>query len=215
MKFPQLNLLFFIALLAFTSCEKEAVAIPEQEPTEDASIGMRCCDEAVAEMVADPRFADYYDGFTNGVFDPLVGILDQVDTAELAAELELFNSCYESGGTFEQCMAQSEILSALLAIINSYDYSLLTTLVAGYDNLAPEELTNVILDAVSQTLEEEGRKLPCFLQFEQDVINATISGAGSSVFTGGLPATIGIVVAIIAARFKFCRCLQSTYGSGC
>ncbi|RLD20963.1 MAG: hypothetical protein DRI69_05120 [Bacteroidetes bacterium] len=215
MKFPHLKLLFFMALLALTSCDKENLELSNDQLTQDPSIGMRCCDDATTDMMEDPRFLDFYDGFTNGVFDPIVAILDEFDSEEFTNELIAFEECTTAGGSYEACLGLSPILTRLIAVLEGFDMELLNALIANYDYLDREEINSVILDAVDQSQENQGRRLPCFDQFQSDVIDATVAMGGTSIVTGGVPAAIGIVVAIVVARLKFCRCLYSTYGYGC
>ncbi len=215
MKLPHLNLLFFLALLVFTSCGKEAVTIPEAEPTQDTSIGMRCCDDVVADLVKDPRFIDFYDSFTNGIYNPALSLFDQFDNDALLEAFDTFNDCVASGGNIDDCIGQSEILTRLFDIINGFDMSTLITLLQGYDFLNPDDFTFAVTEAVNQMPLGSTRQLSCFMQFREDMLTATLAGGILAAGTGGIVGALGIIAGIIAARYKFCDCLYSTYGGRC
>jgi hypothetical protein len=214
MKFPQLNLLFLIALLTLASCDKERVAVSNAELMQDSSIGMRCCDNAVADMLEDPRFIDFYDEFTNGIFDPAFVLLDQFDSDELSHQLEAFNACIDSGQSFDYCVGQSELLTKLLDIINGYDLKALIDLQNEFDYLNDDEFYQVLTEAFIQFSQDSGRQLTCFMQFRVEMLEAIALASIAGLSSGGA-GVITIFAGMFRAKLNYCNCLYANYGAQC
>ncbi len=214
MKFPHLNLLFFIALLALTSCDKEKVALSNDELTQDSSIGMRCCDDATSQMLEDPRFKDFYDEYTNGVFDPVFAILDEFDIEELNNELIAFEECIESGGSYEDCLGQSPILARLIEVIEGFDMDMLLTLQDAFDYLNEDEFITVLIEAFDEITPNTDHRLNCFLQFRADIIKVIGAGSIAAIASGGA-GLVTLFAGVILAKVNYCNCLYNNYGASC
>jgi|GEM_PF-3144922 len=214
MKFPHLNLLCIIALLAFTSCSKEETATPESAQTVDSSIGMRCCDDDVSDLLENPKFHAFYSGFTTEVSDPAFGTLEQIDHEKLALELEAFEECIKSGNNFDSCLRQSEVLTRLFALISSYDLKQLQALIQEYDYLDKEEFNTVLIEAASQTLQDSERRLDCFMQFRVEVLEA-VSASIIVALGSGVGGVVTIFAGVLRAKVNYCKCLYTNYGATC
>lgn len=214
MKFPHKNLLFFLSLMALVSCSKEEATVPVVATSDDLAIGLRCCTDEVSDMLENPRFLAFYDGFDDQIFDTTVATLDQFNNKELVAEFEALNTCIKSGNSVEQCIGQSAMLTLLFDLLSSYSLEDLAALQKDYPYLSKDEFAIAFTAAVREKDLQMGRGLPCYAQFRSDMLDA-FAVVGPAAIGSGLGALAILVVGILRAQIRFCDCLYSNYGAQC
>ena len=207
-------LLFF-----FSSCQRDHILAPDPSP--EAIVETRCCDDLTGDIYNDPLYQEAWDNLYIGLIDPSLNIIEAMDTAYINAVVEQFESCLLSGQPPEVCADNFIEAFSVESVIKSLDLSLFDSLRYEYADIPDEEYFASLEEAFLASMKDlvDDHRLPCFQQYQTKIRNISMGGlaklatTNSGVVAG--VAALSTIIQLAMARHEFCFCLYNNYGYGC